>query len=85
VGAPDACQTCAWRAAWMDCWGVAGCRRHRDTIIGWLRQGLTGVSWPRLVAMAAQALGAGLALKLDPLDPCPGLVDEAILRAERRP
>jgi len=74
--------SCNSKAAQMDAWGVAGCREHRAEIIGWIRDGQTQWGLSSLVIGAVKALTTGLALSLNPLDPIPGLVDEAIRRAE---
>jgi hypothetical protein len=73
---------CNARAMQMDVWGVAGCREHRDEIVGWMRDGQTRWGWKDKVAAAAKAVTSGLAFKLNPLDPYPSLIDEAIRLAE---
>jgi hypothetical protein len=74
---------CNAKADQMDRWGVAGCRDHRNEIIGWLRDGQDRWGWRDKMKAAAKAAGIGLIFKLNPLDPYPGLIDEAIKRAER--
>jgi hypothetical protein len=75
---------CNRRAEQMDGWGVAGCRREseRDEILGWLRKEAAKRSWTEKLTAAANAVMTGLAFRLDPMDPAPGLLDEAIRRAE---
>ncbi len=73
---------CRARADQMDAWGVSGCRANRDTIIGWMREGQGRWGWKDKLSAAAKAVQIGLAFKLNPLDPFPSLVDEAIRRAE---
>lgn len=73
---------CNERMTAMNDWRVAGCKENRETIIGWLRDGQVKWGWrDRMVAMA-KAVASGIAFKLNPLDPMPGMVDEAIRRAE---
>lgn len=69
---------CNAKAQQMDAWGVAGCRQRRDTIIQWLRDGQGRWKWSDKLRAAGMALANGLAFKLNPLDPYPGLVDESI-------
>lgn len=91
---------CNSRALEMDLWGVSGCERHFDTIVGWLQAGseiwltkaLQGedekkhVTWSerlrKKVSIAGKAIMSGVAFKLDPLNPYPGLVTESIKRAK---
>jgi hypothetical protein len=68
----------------MDLWGVEGCKRNRELAIRWLREGAPRWGWRERIAIAAKAVRTGLAFKLDPRDPYPGLVDEAIHREEQR-
>ena len=73
---------CRARADQMDMWGVAGCRDNRTQVITWLRDGHARWGWKDKLAAAARAVQNGLAFKLNPLDPFPSLVDEAVQRAE---
>lgn len=75
---------CNARAVQMDRWGVSGCREHREEIIGWLRTNQGRWGWREKVTAAARAVTSGLAFRLNPVDPYPGLVDEAIRRAAVR-
>lgn len=75
---------CNQRAEQMDKWGVDGCKRYRDEIVGWLKEGQTRWGWKEKLAIAAKAVTTGLAFSLSLLDPIPGLVDEAIRRAEEK-
>lgn len=73
---------CAAYARQMDLWGVAGCREHFDEIVERLRMNAEKYTlWEQFKA-AGRALQTGLAFHLNPLDPFPGLVKEAIRRAE---
>jgi hypothetical protein len=74
--------TCNARAAQMDAWGVEGCRARRDEIAQWMRDGQGQWGWKDRLAAATKAVQTGLAFRLNPLDPFPGLIDEAIRRAE---
>ncbi len=76
------CQ-CLTRAEQMNAWGPAGCREHRDDIIAWMRQGQDRFGWRDKLTAATRAVTTGLAFRLNPLDPFPGIIDEAIRRAER--
>lgn len=73
---------CNAKAKQMDAWGVEGCKQNRETIIGWMRDGQGRWGWRDKVHAAAAAVTSGLAFKLNPLDPFPGIIDEAIKRAE---
>lgn len=73
---------CNGKAAQMDFWGVAGCREHRETIVGWMRAGQDKWGWTEKLRAAANAVASGLAFQLDVRDPFPALIDESIRRAE---
>lgn len=73
------CQ-CKNKAAIMDAWGVDGCREHFSEIIGWLRENDPKWGLLKKVQIGAKAAAAGLFF--NPRDPFPGLVREAIRRAE---
>ena len=75
---------CNAKAVQMDLWGVEGCRANRNTIVGWLRDNAPRWGWADRVKAAANAVINGLAFKLNPLDPFPGVLDEAIRRAEEK-
>ncbi len=69
---------CLDDALQMDLWGLAGCREQREEIIRRLRANQTMYGLGALLKAGWRAIRTGLAAKLDPLDPFPGLVDEAI-------
>lgn len=71
-------------AARMDAWGVAGCRERREDILARLRANAAKVGWLAKLKAGALAVAVGLAFRLDPRDPYPGLLDEAIRRAEAK-
>lgn len=68
----------------MDQWGPSGCRLRKDQILAHLRQAQARAGWLAKLKAAGLAVASGLALRLDPLDPAPGLLDEAIRRAEQK-
>lgn len=73
---------CNAKALQMDLWGLAGCRAHFDEIVGWMREGQGRWGWQEKIAIAAKAVATGLAFKVNWSDPFPGLIEEAIRRAE---
>jgi len=73
---------CLTRAEQMNAWGVAGCREHRDEIADWMRRDQDRFGWRDKLTAATRAVTTGLAFRLSPLDPFPGIIDEAIRRAE---
>jgi hypothetical protein len=75
---------CHGRALQMDEWGIDGCRARREEIVRWLREGQTRWGWQDQFAAAVKAVTTGLAFQLNPLDPFPTLVDEAIRRADAK-
>ena len=81
---PAAGCDCKAKARKMDEWGVKGCRDNQEMIVGWMREGVGRWGWSDRLKAAANAVASGLAFKLNPIDPFPGLVEEAISRAERR-
>jgi hypothetical protein len=68
----------------MDIWGIEGCEKNKDTIVGWLSEGQTRWGWAEKVAAAARAVKTGLAFRLDLSDPFRSLVDIAIRNAEKK-
>lgn len=76
---------CPQIQAAMDTLGIEGCLRERDSLISALRENAGGVSlWSKLKAITPAIVG-GLTFKVNPLDPAPGLFDEAIhLATEER-
>lgn len=79
---PNASCDCLAKAERMDVWGVAECRRRRDEIVGWIREGQTKWGWQDKIKAAGRGLLNGLAFRLRLSDPVGSLVDEAIRRAE---
>lgn len=81
IAATHGCD-CKAKAATMDQWGIERCEQERDTIIDWLREGAPRWGWADFLRAAGNAVMTGLAFSLNPVDPYPGLVDEAIRRAK---
>jgi hypothetical protein len=74
---------CKKKMRQMDRWGVDGCKQHFDEIVTWMRDGYEKAGLIAKVRSAAFAAAIGLAFKLEPGNPLPGLVKEAIRRAEQ--
>jgi hypothetical protein len=82
--------SCNTHVKTMNAWGVEMCKENREQIITWLNEGKGNWGWGSIFDMfklagkvAASALTFGSVVwKLNPFDPIPGLVDEAIRRAE---
>jgi hypothetical protein len=86
---PTASCGCDEKTHQMNAWGVAGCREHREEIIGWLKKSYAATNWPRVIRSAGAALFSGLAVSLAIAYARGGvegvlgfLLDEAIRRAE---
>lgn len=75
---------CRTLASQMDRWGPEGCRVRTDEIVTRLRTNWAKLKWTDKARATAMAIGSGLAFKIDPRDPAPGLLDEAIRRAEEK-
>lgn len=75
----EGCRNCRKLADAMNRWGVAGCLEHREAILSQLRKAQQKLGWLEAMRAGANAVRAGLVL--NPLDPAPGLFDEAIRRA----
>lgn len=71
-------------AAQMDRWGPEGCRQNTDVILEQLRARQKELGWLEWFKTAAHAALQGLAGKVDWSDPAPGLLAEAIRRAEAK-
>ncbi len=82
---PNSC-TCNALAVQMDLWGVGGCRENFDTIVAQIKNNQNAWGWTEkfsnYASAAAGSFKSGLAFKVNWLDPIPGLVTEAIRRAE---
>lgn len=75
---------CNARAAQMNVWGPDECRKRREEIVGWLREGQDRWGWTAKLRAAAQAVTSGVAIHLSLSDPLGSLVDRAIELAERQ-
>lgn len=73
---------CRLFARRMDAWGVDGCHCHFEEIVDRLRQTARRYSRREHWFAASRAARSGLLFSLNPWDPFPGLVREAIRRAE---
>ncbi len=75
---------CESRVATMNQWGVPGCESRRPEIESWLRAEAAKLGWGQtllVAARAAKAVTTGIAPFLNPVDPAPGLLTEALRRA----
>ena len=74
---------CVAMAKKMDAWGPSGCREHRPEIVTHLQKSYSRLNWSDVGMFARRAIACGLAWKINPLDICGSLVDEAIRLAEQ--
>lgn len=72
---------CNQKAEVMDRWGVSGCKDNYAQIVKWMREGAERWGWKGVFIAGAKSVLNGLAFRVNPLDPYPGLVQEAIRRA----
>lgn len=79
----EQCQ-CDAKAAWMNQWGVQGCKERRKLVVSWLRDSQQWYGPEEQAIAAYNALKSGLAFKLDLLDLFGSIVDLAIARAEAK-
>ena len=77
------CQ-CDAKAAWMNRWGVDGCKKRRAGIVSWLRDSQQWYGPEEQAVAAYKAVRTGLAFELDLLDLFGSIVDLAIARAEAK-
>lgn len=77
---------CMARAKKMNEWGVKGCRipENREQILRALRNEQKRAGWGDKIKAGVLAVVTGLVAVIDPLDPAPGLYDEAVRRAEAK-
>lgn len=75
---------CKPKAEQMDRWGVQGCRENFSTIVGWMREGAPRWKWVDKLKAAANAAKTGLAFQVNWTDPFPGIIEQAINRAESK-
>lgn len=77
---PGAC-SCSEHERAMNLMGVAGCREHFAEVVGWLTTAAFHASIFTWLRAGRNAVLTGLAFRLNPLNPIPGIVTEAIRRA----
>ena len=82
---PDNC-TCKALKNQMDMQGPPWCRENKDKLVEQIKANAGKWGWTEKLSNLATAswksITTGLALKINPLDPIPGLFDEAVRRAE---
>jgi len=74
---------CSSRVRKMNEWGVEGCLANRAEIEAWLRSESEKVGWWAKLRAGLLGLFGGVAIRIDPVDPAPGLLDLAIERARQ--
>jgi hypothetical protein len=79
----EACD-CKGKVRQMNAWGVAGCRQNYWTIVGWMKDNAKHYGWADKIGAMAGAVTAGIAFRIKWTDPWPGIVTEAINRAEAK-
>ncbi len=77
IQAPLGC-SCAVLESRMNGLGVHGCLHNREQLLDDIKKNAAKVSWLAKLLAVGPALISGLAFKVDPLDPIPGLFDEAV-------
>jgi hypothetical protein len=75
---------CKSVARQMDRWGPAGCRANAGVVVARLRENWAALRLAEKLGVALRAVTSGLAFVVDPRDPAPGLLAEAIRRAEAK-
>ncbi len=75
---------CEHRIIQMNIWGVLGCREpeHYAEIIQWLREASANLPISLHTLAAIKSLATSLPFRVNWLDPIPGIIDEAVRRAE---
>ena len=79
------CGGCAATLELMDRLGPDGCRQHFDRIVADLRVNKRVAGWWETRRAEMLAVISGMAFQFNPLDPLPGMLTEAINRAEKQP
>lgn len=74
---------CRAYARQMDGWGIQGCRERFDEIVTRLRVTADKYSMLQRFEAVIRAASTGLAFRLNPFDPFPSLLEEALRRAEQ--
>jgi hypothetical protein len=76
---------CKEMMAQMDEWGVDGCRLHFTEIVNVMEEDAKRYKWADRVTAGGKVILEGLTFKVNPFNPIPSLVLEAIRRAEVDP
>lgn len=84
LGFPKGCRTCGGVARKMDQMGVDWCVEHRGEIVEHLRKKYAATTMKERFKAAVLAVKEGVAFRINPLDPAPGLFDEAVRRARAK-
>lgn len=79
---PEPACDCNAKALQMDLWGPAGCRANLEMIVDWMREGQWRWGWRDKLKAALGTAPLVVTGAVNPLDPFPGLVAEAVRRAE---
>jgi len=74
--------TCLSLAERMNALGPSGCREKSAELLEQMRKNQEQYDWTTWLKAGTLAVVTGLAFRLNPLDPLPGLLDEAIRLAE---
>ena len=74
--------SCSLLADSMNSLGPEGCRKNKDSIIKLMKKNQERYGWKDFVKAGVMAIKTGWVVRLNPLDPIPGLLEEAIRRAE---
>lgn len=64
--------------------GPEGCRSQRNELVEQIRTNATQFGIRHWAGAAARAVASGIAFRINPVDPIPGLFDEAVRRAEEK-
>jgi hypothetical protein len=73
---------CGLVKARMNALGPDGCRREYESLVDSLRRNKKKIGLKKQLAAIALSVWTGLAFRVDPLDPLPGMLTEAIRMAE---
>jgi hypothetical protein len=75
---------CKSREKKMNRWGLEKCKEKRGEIEQWLREDSTKVGWGTKMKASLRAVATGIAFKVNPIDPAPGLLDLALSRWQEK-
>lgn len=78
------CGLCAMVLAEMNQLGTDGCERRFEYVLSRLRENAVKLRWRAKLSAVIPAIYSGLAFKVNPLDPLPGLLMEAIRLAREQ-